>query len=174
MSVHPNQCRIACLYFAATNPGYCIGKWQFSNKTCRVFRLPDDLAKFALQKKRRHAEKRKLQYGTGSVTCVIIANLQFSSPAGVAKLVDAADSKSADGNIVPVRFRPPAPAVCNLSTWTRSSLASCGFFVASVFGAGFFAGCFCSRRFARSGRCCPFAGAGCGYFFGRTGRCALG
>ena len=34
--------------------------------------------------------------------------------AGVVKLVDAGDSKSPDGNIMPVRFRPPAPAFDNL------------------------------------------------------------
>ena len=30
-------------------------------------------------------------------------------PAGVMELVDVVDSKSTDGDIVPVRFRPPAP-----------------------------------------------------------------
>jgi hypothetical protein len=35
--------------------------------------------------------------------------LQWATPAGVAELVDAADSKSVDGDIVGVRFSPSAP-----------------------------------------------------------------
>jgi hypothetical protein len=31
-------------------------------------------------------------------------------PAGVVELVDAGDSKSPEGNLVPVRVRPPAPS----------------------------------------------------------------
>ena len=31
------------------------------------------------------------------------------APAGVMELVDVVDSKSTDGDIVPVRVRPPAP-----------------------------------------------------------------
>src|SRR5512141_1791837 len=42
--------------------------------------------------------------------CAIISG--FASPsAGVVKLVDARDSKSRGVKPVPVRFRPPAPAV---------------------------------------------------------------
>lgn len=36
-------------------------------------------------------------------------NIPFFSFAGVMELVDVADSKSADGDIVPVRLRSPAP-----------------------------------------------------------------
>ena len=32
-------------------------------------------------------------------------------PAGVMELVDVVDSKSTDGDIVPVRVRPPAPKI---------------------------------------------------------------
>ena len=42
-------------------------------------------------------------------------------PAGVMELVDVVDSKSTDGDIVPVRVRPPAPkkeeALCLLFFW---------------------------------------------------------
>lgn len=43
-----------------------------------------------------------------------------NTPAGVAELVDALDSKSSFGNKVPVRFRPPAPIPFQelLSVWT--------------------------------------------------------
>ena len=34
---------------------------------------------------------------------------RFVAPAGVMELVDVVDSKSTDGDIVPVRVRPPAP-----------------------------------------------------------------
>ena len=34
-------------------------------------------------------------------------------PAGVMELVDVVDSKSTDGDIVPVRVRPPAPKHSN-------------------------------------------------------------
>ena len=35
------------------------------------------------------------------------------TPAGVMELVDVVDSKSTDGDIVPVRVRPPAPKHSN-------------------------------------------------------------
>ena len=34
-----------------------------------------------------------------------------NTPAGVMELVDVVDSKSTDGDIVPVRVRPPAPKI---------------------------------------------------------------
>ena len=37
--------------------------------------------------------------------------LYTNFPAGVVKLVDALDSKSSEGDLVSVRFRPPAPVI---------------------------------------------------------------
>ena len=41
----------------------------------------------------------------------ISGNIVYNTevPAGVMELVDVVDSKSTDGDIVPVRVRPPAP-----------------------------------------------------------------
>ena len=39
----------------------------------------------------------------------VIINFMKNLYAGVAELADAQDLKSCDGNIVPVRFRSPAP-----------------------------------------------------------------
>ena len=44
--------------------------------------------------------------GIGKATFI---NMFFITPAGVMELVDVVDSKSTDGDIVPVRVRPPAP-----------------------------------------------------------------
>ena len=56
---------------------------------------------------------------------------RFVAPAGVMELVDVVDSKSTDGDIVPVRVRPPAPKIsrpqtglgyfsCRQGGWTRT------------------------------------------------------
>ena len=43
------------------------------------------------------------------VYSMLVADKSYRTPAGVMELVDVVDSKSTDGDIVPVRVRPPAP-----------------------------------------------------------------
>ena len=44
-------------------------------------------------------------------------------PAGVMELVDVVDSKSTDGDIVPVRVRPPAPKK-QIPRWVSAFLSN--------------------------------------------------
>ena len=55
---------------------------------------------------------KKLVY-TVFVPAEFLVLTRFPTPAGVMELVDVVDSKSTDGDIVPVRVRPPAPKHSN-------------------------------------------------------------
>ena len=56
------------------------------------------------------------------------------APAGVMELVDVVDSKSTDGDIVPVRVRPPAPYRVFITDLT---VVDTRFFIATISSCGF-------------------------------------